>query len=252
MPPIGRSRVEIRLIRLLARCEEMASADNPADWRLENYVGTLEERLLEVQRLTGLEKPKEDTIREYCRKIQFLKQLLETEKIPETAKKSLANQLLAPSKIRTIPSKVDSPTGKQIQIQASTRYGSEMRDELLRKRKDDGTRQRNTAGISNEKDADAILKLQQKMHEKIADEMVALTRNLKHNVSASNRVIKEDISVIDKSTKQTDSNYNRLQHESNRLESHLKHGTNWWLWISLVCVCVVFLFMIFFIRFFPK
>lgn len=254
MAPIPRTRAEIRLIRLLARCEEMAGSKEPSDWRLEKYVGALEERLQEVKKLSDIERPKEDILKEYSKKIDFLKNLLETEKLPVTSEKSLANQLLAPSKTRTIPSSQESLTGKQIQVQASTRYGSEMRDELMQTEKSRGEselRQR-LAGEQSARDADAILQHQQKMHEQIAEEMVALTRNLKHNIMASNKVIKDDIEVISKSTKQTDSNYGRLQQESSRLESHLKKGTNWWLWISLIAVCGIFVFMIFFIRFFPK
>nr|XP_039252638.1 vesicle transport protein USE1-like [Styela clava] len=256
MAPAVRSRAEIRLIRLLSRCEEMAGLNTPDDWRLEKYVGALEERLQAVQKLDSSEKPKEDIISEYAKKIKFLKQLLETQKLPVTSEKSLANQLLVPAKSRTIPTNKESPTGKQIQMQASSRYTTEMRDELMltEKEKSAGVRYRATSsgGSTQNADTEAILQHQHKMHEKIADEMVALTRNLKHNIMASNRVIKDDLNVIEKSSKKADQNYGQLQTESSRLESHLKKGTNWWLWISLALVCAVFMFMIFFIRFFPK
>lgn len=251
MAPAVRSRAEIRLIRLLSRCEEMAGSNTSDDWKLEKYVAALEERLQMVQKLDMHEKPKEDVMNEYSKKIKFLKQLLETQKLPVTSEKSLANQLLVPAKTRTIPTNQESPTGRQIQIQASSRYGTEMRDDLMltEKEKSNGLRQRAT---TSSQDTDAILQHQQKMHEQIADEMVALTRNLKHNIIASNRVIKDDLEVIDKASKKADQNFGQLQKESSRLEDHLKKGTNWWLWISLALVCAIFLFMIFFIRFFPK
>ena len=58
--------------------------------------------------------------------------------------------------------------------------------------------------------------------------------------------------VLKDASKKAGENVDRLKHESTRLEGHLQKGTNWWLWIAIAVVCATFMFMIFFIRFFPK
>lgn len=56
--------------------------------------------------------------------------------------------------------------------------------------------------------------------------------------------------VVD-TTKLADVNYNKLSVESERLEKHTK-TCNWWVWVMLAIVIMTFLFMIMFMKLFPK
>lgn len=246
-----RSREEIDLIRLLSRCEQMAS-HKKHDWKLEQYVESLKEKLNQVQNLDVKIKPSDDVLKEYKQKITFLGQFLNASSLPETSKKSLVNQFLAPAKSKTIYSAISVPTGKEIQVKTSAKYESDMKSELFATSSSNSDGVRNRVGRTTQEDVDAALQHQQKMQEKVAEDMVALTKNLKHNVVASNQIIKEDCEVLQKSIGQTDTNFTKLQNETNRLDKHLQKGANWWLWISIALVCFVFFGMIFFIRFFPK
>ena len=60
------------------------------------------------------------------------------------------------------------------------------------------------------------------------------------------------LKVLKDASRKAETNVAKLKNESSRLESHLHKGTNWWLWIAIAVVCFTFLFMIVFIRFFPK
>ena len=70
---------------------------------------------------------RQETLIEYTRKVNFLKGLLETEKMPTASEKVLAAELLAPS---SAPNST-STKGKQLHIQSKARYQKEMRDELF-------------------------------------------------------------------------------------------------------------------------
>ncbi|XP_076813177.1 vesicle transport protein USE1-like isoform X1 [Clavelina lepadiformis] len=256
MPPVNVGRVsmsrnEINLIRLLARCEEMAAKNEDDDWRLEKYVETLEQLLQETSK-QGNRQPNDETLKEYNKKINFLKEFLATKKLPSIAEKALANQLLIPSKSQTISSVVASPTGQHIKHVAATKYSSEMRKELMSKESDKQGNLRQRSAPTKSHNTDEMLRIQQDQHERIAEDMISIARNLKHNITVSGKIIRDDTKVLHKASKKAEENISQLKHESTRLESHLHKGTNWWLWIALAVVCITFLFMIFFIRFVPK
>ncbi|MCQ8126810.1 hypothetical protein NP566_23905, partial [Vibrio parahaemolyticus] len=71
----------------------------PDEWRLEKYVGALEDMLqaLKVQ----ASKPASEVISEYSRKVDFLKGMLQAEKLTSSSEKALANQFLAPGRVPT-------------------------------------------------------------------------------------------------------------------------------------------------------
>ncbi|MED6276927.1 SNAP receptor use1, partial [Characodon lateralis] len=74
------SRLEINFIRLLSRCEFVASEKRgEAEWRLEKYVAALEDMLVALRKSPS--KPTQEVLTEYTRKVDFLKGLLEAEKL---------------------------------------------------------------------------------------------------------------------------------------------------------------------------
>uniref|UniRef100_A0A672NQK6 Vesicle transport protein USE1 n=1 Tax=Sinocyclocheilus grahami TaxID=75366 RepID=A0A672NQK6_SINGR len=182
------SRLEINFIRLLSRCESLASEKrNETDWRLEKYVGALEEMLVALKKSPS--KPTPEILTDYNRKVDFLKGLLEADKLPSPAEKSLANQFLAPGRTPTISSE-RTPASKTVHIQSKARCAGEMRKELMSTVyfcwffRSIPVDERQSAA-----ELDAILQHHHNLQEKLADDMLNLARNLKNNTLAAQKFI---------------------------------------------------------------
>ncbi|NXR95640.1 USE1 protein, partial [Hypocryptadius cinnamomeus] len=257
------TRLELNLVRLLSRCEALAAERrDPEEWRLEKYVAALEDMLRELKKQSS--KPAPELLNEYSRKVDFLKGLLEAEKLPSSTEKALANQFLAPGRTPTT-AKERTPATKTVHLQTKARCTGQMRSELLGtvrsvllllyrfKPCDPGCFEGLT---SDEKQSavelDAVLQHHQDMQEKLAEEMLSLARSLKNNTLAAQNVIKQDNQTLSHSLRMADQNFEKLKDESDRLEQHAKKSVNWLLWIMLIVVCFIFISMILFIRIFPK
>ncbi|XP_020824868.1 vesicle transport protein USE1 [Phascolarctos cinereus] len=253
-------RLELNLVRLLCRCEALAAEKrDPSEWRLEKYVAALEEMLHALKEQSS--KPAPEMLNEYSRKVDFLKGMLEAEKLSSSSEKALANQFLAPGRTPTT-TKERVPATKTVHLQTRARYTGEMRSELLgtessatsgsgglnlRKRTGLGTDEKQSAA-----ELDAVLQHHHSVQEKLAEEMLSLARSLKSNTLAAQNVIKQDNQTLSHSIKMADQNFEKLKTESERLEQHAKKSVNWLLWIVLIFVCFIFISMILFIRIFPK
>ncbi|NXG24961.1 USE1 protein, partial [Grallaria varia] len=250
------TRLELNMVRLLSRCEALAAERrDQAEWRLEKYVAALEDMLRQLKNQAS--KPAPELLNEYSRKVDFLKGLLEAEKLSSSTEKALANQLLAPGRTPTT-AKERTPATKTVHLQAKARCTGQMRSELL------GTvglvpllHRLSLLGLpSDEKQSavelDAVLQHHQDMQEKLAEEMLSLARSLKNNTLAAQNVIKQDNQTLSHSLRMADQNFEKLKDESDRLEQHAKKSVNWLLWIMLIVVCFIFISMILFIRIFPK
>ncbi|XP_059687716.1 vesicle transport protein USE1 isoform X2 [Gavia stellata] len=251
------TRLELNLMRLLSRCEALAAERRgPEEWRLEKYVAALEDMLRELKKQSS--KPAPELLNEYSRKVDFLKGLLEAEKLSSSTEKALANQFLAPGRTPTT-TKERTPATKTVHLQTKARCTGKMRSELLgtvcfdsvelnvRKRKGLASDEKQSAV-----ELDAVLQHHQDMQEKLAEEMLSLARSLKNNTLAAQNVIKQDNQTLSHSLRMADQNFEKLKDESDRLEQHAKKSVNWLLWIMLIVVCFIFISMILFIRIFPK
>ncbi|XP_006898335.1 PREDICTED: vesicle transport protein USE1 [Elephantulus edwardii] len=254
------SRLELNLVRLLCRCEAMAAEKrDPDEWRLEKYVGALEDMLQALK--AQVSKPASEVINEYSRKVDFLKGMLQAEKLTSSSEKALANQFLAPGRVPTT-ARERVPATKTVHLQSRARYTSEMRSELLgavrllpepdvRKR----TRVTGPRPMDEKQSAaelDLVLQRHQNLQEKLAEEMLGLARSLKTNTLAAQSVIKKDNQTLSHSLKMADQNLEKLKTESERLEQHAQKSVNWLLWAMLIVVCFIFISMILFIRIMPK
>ncbi|NWS88317.1 USE1 protein, partial [Toxostoma redivivum] len=257
------TRLELNLMRLLSRCEALAAERrDPEEWRLEKYVAALEDMLRELKKQAS--KPAPELLNEYSRKVDFLKGLLEAEKLSSSTEKALANQLLAPGRTPTT-AKERTPATKTVHLQTKARCTGQMRRELL------GTVcavllllyrlsclcSAASGGLTSDEkqsavELDAVLQHHQDMQEKLAEEMLSLARSLKNNTLAAQNVIKQDNQTLSHSLRMADQNFEKLKDESDRLEQHAKKSVNWLLWIMLIVVCFIFISMILFIRIFPK
>ncbi|XP_068568915.1 vesicle transport protein USE1 [Cebidichthys violaceus] len=253
------SRLEINFIRLLSRCESIASEKRgETEWRLEKYVGALEEMLVALRK--HLSKPTAEIMTEYSRKVDFLKGLLEAEKLSSPTEKALANQFLAPGRTSTIANE-RMPASKTVHMQAKARCTGEMRDELLGTGlSGKGTSEaelRNRRGLPLDErqsaaELEAVLQHHHNLQEKLAEDMLNLARNLKNNTLAAQNIIKQDNQTLSQSMRQADLNFEKLKTESERLEQHTKKSVNWLLWLMLILVSFSFISMILFIRIFPR
>ncbi|NXB12348.1 USE1 protein, partial [Cnemophilus loriae] len=260
------TRLELNLMRLLSRCEALAAERrDPEEWRLEKYVAALEDMLRELKKQSS--KPAPELLNEYSRKVDFLKGLLEAEKLSSSTEKALANQFLAPGRTPTT-AKERTPATKTVHLQTKARCTGQMRSELL------GTVRSVpllllcccfaaalqiglVVGLTSDEkqsavELDAVLQHHQDMQEKLAEEMLSLARSLKNNTLAAQNVIKQDNQTLSHSLRMADQNFEKLKDESDRLEQHAKKSVNWLLWIMLIVVCFIFISMILFIRIFPK
>uniref|UniRef100_A0A8C2YMN4 Vesicle transport protein USE1 n=1 Tax=Chinchilla lanigera TaxID=34839 RepID=A0A8C2YMN4_CHILA len=254
------SRLELNLVRLLCRCEAMAAEKRePEEWRLEKYVGALEDMLQALRAQAS--RPAAEVLHEYARKVDFLRGLLQTEKLASTSEKALANQFLAPGRVPTT-ARERVPATRTVHLQTRARYAGEMRQELLgtdsAEERGSEVRKRRVAGPrpTDEKQSaaelDLVLQRQQDLQEKLAEEMLGLARSLKTNTLAAQSVIKRDNQTLSHSLKMADQNLEKLKTESERLEQHAQKSVNWLLWAMLIVVCFIFISMILFIRIVPK
>ncbi|XP_030583325.1 vesicle transport protein USE1 [Archocentrus centrarchus] len=250
------SRLEINFVRLLSRCESLASEKRgETEWRLEKYVGALEEMLVALRKNPS--KPTPEVLTEYTRKVNFLKGILEAEKLSSPTEKALANQFLAPGRTPTIANE-RMPATKTVHIQTKARCTGEMRDELLgtgSSGKDGDLRNRRCLPLDERQSAaelDAVLQHHHNLQEKLAEDMLNLARNLKNNTLAAQNIIKQDNQTLSQSMRQADMNFEKLKTESERLEQHTKKSVNWLLWLMLILVSFTFISMILFIRIFPR
>lgn len=249
----------INFVRLLSRCESIASEKRgETEWRLEKYVTALEKMLEELRKNPS--KPTPEVLTEYTRKVDFLKGLLDAEKLSSPAEKALANQFLAPGRTPTIANERISAT-KTVHMQTKARCTGEMRAELLSMNSTyKGTMEselRNRRGLPVDErqsaaELDAVLQHHHNLQEKLADDMLNLARNLKNNTLAAQNIIRQDNQTLSQSMRQADLNFEKLKTESERLEQHTKKSVNWLLWIMLILVSFTFISMILFIRIFPR
>lgn len=200
-------------------------------------------------------------INEYSWKVDFLKGMLQAEKLTSSSEKALANQFLAPGRVPTT-ARERVPATKTVHLQSRARYTSEMRSELLgtdsAEPEMDVRKRTGVAGSQpgSEKQSaaelDLVLQRHQNLQEKLAEEMLGLARSLKTNTLAAQSVIKKDNQTLSHSLKMADQNLEKLKTESERLEQHTQKSVNWFLWAMLIIVCFIFISMILFIRIMPK
>ncbi|KAJ9599850.1 hypothetical protein L9F63_009890 [Diploptera punctata] len=201
--------------------------------------------IIELQKVPN--KPNKDTMAEYIRRIVFLKGIIETHKLTNPAEKVVAAQLLSHG------SATSSETiTKEIHQTTTSKYNKELRDQLFQNEKgsEDGLRHRksNAGG----EDLDVLLKYHHSMQEKIAEDMLLLAQNLKHQSELAGNIIKKDTEVIEKSSKLTDQNFSKLKEESEKLGEYSRRACKCWIWVMIVIVVTVFISVVLFMKVMKK
>lgn len=230
-----KSRNEIDFLRLLRQCQKIADQKG---WRLEEFVDTLGE-ILDKLRDQNVNQLSRDTLEEYGRKMQFLRGIIETEKLPSAEKRLLAAELLAP----------DSET-KATHLITKNKYHEQMRQELLLS---NPRRLGNGKGNSENRGSKVSAKDQDTdINEDITQNLLELTNNIRENMRAAHEIIQKDNETLSKVSTNADGVSVKMQKNTDKLGEFVRKGCQCGIWIALVLVTCTFLMMVVFIRIFPK
>ncbi|XP_018567973.1 vesicle transport protein USE1 [Anoplophora glabripennis] len=120
-----------------------------------------------------------------------------------------------------------------------------MRNNLL------GPRHRNVTKGGGD-NVDEIINYHENLQQKITEDMLALTKNLREQSETANQIIKKDTEVVTRSSQLTEQNYSKLTIESSKLAEHSKRAWKCWLWIMLAVVFIVFINMVLFMKVMKK
>ncbi|CAH0394899.1 unnamed protein product [Bemisia tabaci] len=232
------SRLDIDVRRLLARCEEMAREQNSEEtWRLEKFIGTLEEMVEELEKLN--QDASNNNIFLYKRRIEFLRGLLKTQKIENPFEKVMAAQLLS--------SNLPNSLTKEIHQKTTAKFSGEIRDELF-DLQGSSLRFRDVQQANIYESLDDSIKSQQSKQAHIAEEMLIMTRNMKELSRLAGDTIRKDVRTFENSSVLADSNFSKLKVEAEKLELLNKGAWKCWMWLIIVLVLFIFVFMVIFMK----
>ena len=223
-----KSHTEINLVRLLSRCEALL-VEKKLSWKLEAYVEKLEELLSDLEKQNTLQ-PSLERLHELQKKINFIKGAIQVEKTEPEMK------LVEQTKLAHYPE-------RGVHQRQGTKVHREVRENLFGEERK-----------KQSQDVDQLLREEDARQRNITEDIVSLAQDLKRNAQSAKHIIARDTENVKRNLLTTDSNFGKLQRESERLEKKLKfscscHCT---MWIMLAIACMVFLQMVMFIRFFPK
>jgi len=236
-----KSRSEIDFLRLLKQCQMIADQKS---WRLERYVDTLSE-CLDKLRNQNVNQLSRDTLEEYGRKIQFLRGIIETEKLPSAEQRLLAAELLV----------VPDRESKAAHLIAANRYHDQMRQELLSSNgRTTGNSRLGTSSMTK-RDITSSGQRQQDdadINEEVTQKLLELTNNIRENMRAAQLIIQKDNETLAKVATGADAITMRMQKNTDKLGEFVRKGCQCGIWLVLVLVTCTFLTMVMFIRLFPK
>lgn len=129
---------------------------------------------------------------------------------------------------------------KEIKQLNNAKYNAELRKELFDGDDNIGLRKR-----GGNDSAENMEKYYANIQEKLGDEMLALTRNLKEQTITAGKIIKKDTDVVTRSAKLAHQNTGSLEKESKKLDEHNKRACKCWLWMMIGLVIAIFIGKIF-------
>ncbi|KAM3963264.1 vesicle transport protein Use1 [Aphomia sociella] len=250
-----KSRLEMNVRQLLNKCEIIAKQESvDGNWRLKKYVEYLSEMLTELK--TSPDKPTKEILAGYTKRTSFLKGVIQTATLHSPIEKLEAVQQLSHGAATLCA----DASAQEIHQKTVVKYGAELRSELFGPEDTDETlRKRNiikapnfTSNSNSQEDIDSILKYHQNMQEKVAENMVMLTKSLKEQSQIASTIIRGDTEALKNSSDLTDRNLMSLKNESERLGEHSRSAWKCWLWIMLAVVMVIFINMVLFMKVMKK
>jgi len=126
------------------------------------------------------------------KKAEFFKNLLEAQ-----TKDTLLDQYKAMNSLPTLMSNDDSSytrnRAKAIHLKKIAKCEQEIRQELFQTKDNDEVNK--DKKLHSGKNFDDIVKYHKLLQESVTNEMIELTRSLKHNITVSNEIVKKDTEV---------------------------------------------------------
>lgn len=177
------------------------------------------------------------------KKVRTLRGVVEAEKL-----KSASERLAAVQIMPSVSKSHGLEKTQEIFCQTRSKYNNQVREELFA-----GSKKH--AVVDNEtvsRDADLVLKHNQGVQDTVAEGMVALAQNLKENLHITGGIIRQDTQALEGTSRRTEENMLSLRAKSQKLSDFARRSCQYWLWFALFGVFLSFLFMIFFMRTFPK
>ena len=101
-------------------------------------------------------------------------------------------------------------------------------------------------------DLDELLHAHHSAQEKVAEEMLSLTKSLKEQTRVAGEIVRKDTVVMERSNQLAEANSDKLQMESDRLSEHTGSACRCWVWFLLGIVCITFVAMVMVMKIFRK
>ncbi|XP_053675763.1 vesicle transport protein USE1 [Anopheles nili] len=233
------SKLEINIRSLIAQCEEIVT-ENKNDWRLKKYIRSLDVMVQELEeQYDGTEN---SLVQEYQSRCAELKQSA------NYIEPALDEKL----RLRMKPKATDvagDDVVREVRQLHDQKFEKELRSELFN---GNFSTIRRRAGQKVAENLEQTVKQYSDEQEKLAEDMLRLTRNLKEQTETANKILKKDTEVVSKSAKLTDQNTSSLMTESTKLQENSKKACKCWMWLMIVLVMVTFIFMVMFMKIMKK
>lgn len=222
------SKLQLNIRSLIAHCEEMANA-NSQDWRLKKYIKSLDTMINELEE--EFDSCIEKNILEYktrCESLKVIANYIETE---SSEKKKL---------IKSNDSSAEDNVMREVNQMDNVKYLNGLRRDLLgNEESSKGLRKRGELKMGE--DMGVAVKHYSNMQERIAEDMLSLTRNLKEQTETANKIIRKDTEIVSKSSNLSEKNITSLSTEAEKLQDHSKRAWKCWMWLMIGLVMMIFI-----------
>ncbi|XP_011407764.1 PREDICTED: vesicle transport protein USE1-like [Amphimedon queenslandica] len=248
--------------RLISRCEEILGDKlkiRGQEWRIVKYVETLTSRINELENTSSLSQVCLDQLISFKGRLTILQEVaneikdkLERKKNEETSS-TPHDSCLTSSSTTDVPNQriLNDTTmrGSGLLRRSATKSSQAMREELFSRQ--ESLKSSSTSKTLNEREMMQAMADHEKQQERIAQDMIELSRSLKQQSLAARDIIKSDTQVLKKTSISAEDNISGMTQETDRLKEKSK-GCSCWVWMMLIIVFIVFIQMIMFIRLYPK
>lgn len=253
------SRLQINFERLLKKCENIAS-QNPdlftayltqSDPFSGNVGSALDNFFEPVSNPEADYRKYVKTLRSYLKKLEQQandsspakpKAMLSTEKLSEYQQRvAVLKDILYPEQV-AIKKETSNATKMRVQRDVHRVF----RNQLLGE----------SSNVTIEsKKLDEVVDMERKKQEEISQELVLLTQGLKANAEHSLKLLRQDHQQLDSLDTVVSANVSKTERENTKLQQEVDKGTTFTLtlWMLITIVCLVFVFMVLFMKVFsPK
>lgn len=246
-----RSKNHINIMNLLTKCEcRFQQIKDKSDWRLEQYIKSIFQMLEQEEIKTG---KLNDELVAAKKKAQFFQGLLDAH-----SKETILEQYSIINSLQSNSENKTKSETKRIHLTEIANCDKRIKTELLSSTSllssDKTTYEQENRKPQNTKNKnyDDIVKYHELLQEQVTNEMVVLVRSLKQNLTTSNEIVKKDTELLENTNRFTETNVSNLRKNTDKIREFASAACEYWLWISLTLVIFAFLFMVIFIRLFPK